>query len=368
MQDAAMQDAADSQHLKEARTWQAWDAFLETQTQTGFRQSSFYAANKLRHDGTPHFATVLRDGDAIVGGAVVFKRSVAPDQCYYYIPEGPVLLENDSAEDQSQVFRSVMAFVERKRREETQVVSHLCLNPRWEHIPDFVQGFQASSYYYGLPRNTQCVDLTLSESALLAQMQQKGRYNIRVAQRHGVSVVEDASPQGITDFIDMYNETFDRKKLRTSSPGYFYSLLSALAAPEHGSIFFAEYEGIRLATALMVYFGHRATYYFGASRSVHRNVMAPYLLHYEMMRLARARGCQSYDFFGVTPQGASPDSWTEISIFKRKFGGQEIHHVPTLDFVYDASAYERWLAQERARRAERRRRRADTVETAEVGG
>ena len=111
-----------------------------------------------------------------------------------------------------------------------------------------------------------------------------------------------------------------------------------------GSVFFAEYQGMRLATALVMYFGRTATYYQGGSRISNRNVMAPYLLHFEIMRRAKTLGYQCYDFFGITPEGEPRDGWTDISVFKRKFGGQELRLVPTLDYIYDSAAYEEWKA------------------------
>jgi lipid II:glycine glycyltransferase (peptidoglycan interpeptide bridge formation enzyme) len=75
--------------------------------------------------------------------------------------------------------------------------------------------------------------------------------------------------------------------------------------------------------------------------------MAPYLLHYEIMRGARAMGYECYDFWGIAPAGASDHPWQDISVFKRKFGGTEINLMPTLDYVYDPAAYDRYVAMER---------------------
>jgi lipid II:glycine glycyltransferase (peptidoglycan interpeptide bridge formation enzyme) len=311
---------------------------------------------------------VLKDGETIVGGAVVFKRSFSPEKCYYYIPDGPVLLEDDSSVEQEQVFRAIMEFVEGKRQNEQQVVSHLCINPPWEYVPGFVRGFHESSHYYGLPRDTQCVDLNASESAILAQMKPKGRYNIGVARRYGVSIVEDASPQGIEDFLNICAETFARKNLDGRDPSYFYDLISILSALERGSVFFAEYQATRLATALVVYFGRTATYYYGGSRTSHRNVMAPYLLQFEIMRKAKAFGCQRYDLFGVAPQSELSNGWTDISVFKRKFGGQELRFVPSLEYIYNPVAYQEWKEIELERRKERHRRRDESHQAGVVSG
>ncbi|ACL63141.1 lipid II:glycine glycyltransferase FemX [Methylobacterium nodulans] len=334
-------EVAVKQPHSEFDRWKTWDAFIEQRADPGFRQLSWYTSLQVAR-GWEQFGTVLRYGDAIIGGAMVLARSFAPGKCYYIVPDGPIFLEEDSPSEQEQVFRTVMSFIERKRQTEQRVVSHLCINPRWEHVPEFVTGFRKSSHYYGTPRDTLYIDLTSSESAILAQMKPKGRYNIRVAQRYGVSVVEDVSSKGIEDFLAVYRETFDRRRKDGRSSGYFHNLIPRLLAADRGSIFFSEYQGTRIATALVVYSGRMATYYYGGSRDVHRNVMAPYLLHFEIMRTAKSRGCLSYDLFGVTPQGAPSDGWQNFSIFKRKFGGREVRFVPTLEHIYDPAAYQEW--------------------------
>jgi len=300
-----------------------WDKFLESRPYSGFRQSAWYAslyASFFNGNGRKNFATVMKDGETIVAGAVVYRRTFDPDKCYYYIPDGPVLLESDPISRQKQAFDAILEFIERKRQDEQQVVSHLCIDPRWERVPGFVTGFRESKHYYGLPRDTQCIDLDPSKDDIMAQMKPKGRYNVRVARRHGVSVVEDVSSQGIADFLNIYEETFARKKLTAKN----YKLISIILASGRGSVFFAEYQGTRLATALVVYFADTATYFYGGSRAIHRNVMAPYLLHFEIMRKAKALGCRYYDLFGVAPSGALDDGWKDISVFKRKLGGREL--------------------------------------------
>src|SRR5208337_5359707 len=137
------------------------------------------------------------------------------------------------------------------------------------------------------------------------------------------------------------------------------------SASGRGSVFFAEYQGTRLATALVVYFADTATYYYGGSRAIHRNVMAPYLLHFEIMRKAKALGCRYYDLHGVTPSGAPDDGLKDISVFKRKLGGRELRLVPTLEYVYDPVAYEEWEACERK---DRHGRRSEQDQASSVGG
>jgi len=324
--------------------WKAWDDFLESKPDTGFMQSSWWADFRATV-GYEHFGAVLKSGGAVVGGAMVQKYCYAPNQAFYYIQDGPALPEDDAAA--GEVFDAILETIGERRQTEEQRISHLRIEPRWQRLPDFVRGFQAIPECmddYGEPRNTLWVDLRPSEETILAQMKPKGRYNIRLASRHGVSVVEDTSEQGLADFLRLYKRMAIRHEIGGKPPGYFRSLVSGLVSVQKGAIFFAEYKGRRLAAAIVVYFGRRATYFFGGSLVTDRRVMAPYLLHFEIMRRAKAMGCEWYDLWGVSPESEPDHCWQNFSVFKRKFGGVDVRLVPTLDLVYDAAAYDQYAA------------------------
>lgn len=324
--------------------WKAWDNFLQAKSDTGFMQSSWWADFRTAV-GYEHFATILKDKNGIVGGAMVQKFSYTPEECFYYIQDGPALPDDEPTA--SEVFEAILDAIEERRQSEQQIVSHLRIEPQWRHLPRFVleQGFAPPPFSdsYREPRNTLYIDLRPAEAEILAQMHPKGRYNIRVAQRHGISVVEDSSAQGLADFSSIYEDMARRQEIATKPPDYFDALVSILLPLQQGAIFFAEHEGARLAAALVIYFGPRATYFYGGSLDIHRHVMAPYLLHFEIMRKAGAMGLEWYDLWGVAPQNAPDHPWQNISVFKRKFGGLEITLVPTLDLVYDRVAYEHYI-------------------------
>src|SRR5438876_4336520 len=255
--------------------WLAWDAFLEATPDTGFMQSSWWADFRVGHE-IEHFAVILKDGNGILGGALVMKYSYTSRRCFYYIPEGPALPGDESMA--GEVFEAILEAIDERRKTEKQIVSHLRIEPRWERLPGFVRGFRtvpALKDYYMEPRNTVCIDLLPSEEAILARMKPKARYNIGVARRHGVSVVEDASDQGLADFLSIYADTARRQGLAAKQPDYFQALVSILSSRQRGSMFFAQYRGQRLAAALVLYFGRRVTYFFGGSLASERQVMAP---------------------------------------------------------------------------------------------
>ncbi|MBI4207031.1 MAG: peptidoglycan bridge formation glycyltransferase FemA/FemB family protein [Betaproteobacteria bacterium] len=318
--------------------WQEWDRFVEASADPGLMQTSWWAEFRA-WAGYRCFGITIKDRGAILGGAMVMKRCFGPHACFYCICDGPVLPADEEAA--GEVFQAILDVVERHRIEEYHIVSHLRIEPRWGRVPEFVSGFQllARGDRYSEPRDTLCIDLRPSMDEILAQMKPKGRYNVRLAQRHGVAVCEDTSEGGLADFVRIHGDTAARRRIDPKSPAYFEKLLSMLSPRQRISIFFAEHQGRRLATALVVYFGRRATYFFGGSLDVDRHVMAPYALHYEIMRRVRERGCECYDLWGVAPPSRADDPWQGISAFKRKFGGHELSLVPTLDRIYDAAAY-----------------------------
>jgi len=332
--------------LSEPQRWLAWNEFLETTDATGFMQSSWWALCRAPA-GFEHFAVIVKDQGTILGGALVAKWTYAPQRSFYYVQDGPVLPSDDASA--GDVYRAILDVIEKHREAEQQTVSHLRIEPRWQQLPGFVRGFRAVDFsdIYTEPRSTLCIDLRPAEEEILAQMRPKGRYNIRVAQKHGIVIMEDNSARGLEDFLRIQKRTAVRQGIGTKPASYFRTMIAEFSSAHKISLFFAEYRGRRVATALVVYFGRRATYFFGGSLALHRHAMAPYLLHFEVMKRAKAEGADSYDLWGIAPESQPDHAWQNISVFKRKFGGLEVNLVPTLDYVYDPVAYDHYIASKR---------------------
>ena len=340
--------AAPARARSESERWEEWDRFVEAAPDAGFMQTSWWAEFRAMC-GYRCFGVTIRDEGAIVGGAMVMKRFFDDRHGFYLICDGP-LLPSDP-ECAKEVFSAVLAVLEKHRSAEDKIVAHLRIEPRWGQLPDFVNAFRAlprEGDRYAEPRDTIWIDLRPSMDEILEQMKPKGRYNVRVAARHGVRVREDMTAEGLESFLRIHAVTSARHGLGGYSQSYFRTLLSMLQVRRRLSIFFAEHEGTLLATALVVFFGRRATYFFGGSLAEQRHTMAPYALHFEIMRRAKERGCEWYDLWGVDPAGTSGGFWHGISAFKRKLGGIEVNLPPTLDLVYESRGYERFLQAARA--------------------
>jgi lipid II:glycine glycyltransferase (peptidoglycan interpeptide bridge formation enzyme) len=325
--------------------WAEWDQFVSAHPHGGFMQSAAWIRCRAE-DGYGHLAIMLRDEDRrLAGGAVVGRWEYGDNQAFYYIQEGPLLPEEP--ELAGAIMNAVLARLEQYRRDDTAVVSHLRIEPRRAGWPDFAAaGFESPRCddRFREPRHTHCVDLRATEHARLRAMKPKGRYNVGLARRFGVAVVEDNTDRGLDDFIAIRDETARRQDLKRRSRRYFSDMQREFGPA--AKLFFAELAGRRLACALVIRFGERATYFYGGSLDAQREVMAPYLLHHEVMNRMAAAGCTSYDLWGTSPPGQPGHAWAGITDFKRKFGGADIAHVPTLDHIYDRAAYARFVETE----------------------
>jgi lipid II:glycine glycyltransferase (peptidoglycan interpeptide bridge formation enzyme) len=167
---------------------------------------------------------------------------------------------------------------------------------------------------------TRIIDLTQSEKEILAQMKQKGRYNIRIAEKHDVRVKKS---DDIDAYYQLAKKTGERDQYKIVSKQKYDSFLKHLP----GSFLLLAYQNNEpIAGVLGVFWGRQAIYYYGASDYAHRASMAPYLLQWESIKKAKAAGCVSYDLLGIAPEGAGNHPWDGISSFKEKFGGEVVEY------------------------------------------
>lgn len=181
------------------------------------------------------------------------------------------------------------------------------------------------------PSRTLILDLSKIEEELLKDMEQKTRYNINLAQKRGVEIVK--SDGYIDEFCDLMRQTAKRGGFSLHDTDYYRELLSAKSDIFENVLYVARFEGKILAGAIVNFFNRRATYLHGASSSENRNVMAPHLLHWEIIKETRARGMEQYDFWGIS------EKWPGVTRFKQGFGGKEITYLGAFDLVVDKKWY-----------------------------
>lgn len=193
-----------------------------------------------------------------------------------------------------------------------------------------------------LPTNTIFVDLQKNPDQLLQAMKPKTRYNIGLAERKGVEVKVMGMDQ-IDVWHKLYAETIRRNGICPDDPDYFRAVFSARAehstSPAKVFLLGAFHQDNPLAAMFLVISQKRATYLYGASASAGRNLMAPYALQWEAMKMARAMGCTDYDMFGVAPNADPSHPMYGLYKFKKGFGGQIFHSLGCWDYPLDTATY-----------------------------
>jgi len=199
------------------------------------------------------------------------------------------------------------------------------------------------------PPRTLIVDIHGSEEDILARMKQKTRYNIRLAEKKGVAV---RAWDDIESFHRMMLVTGGRDGFGVHSLEYYrgaYGLFHPIGMCE---LLVAEYEGKPLAALFVARNGSRAYYLYGASTDVERSRMPTYLLQWEAMKWAKARGSKEYDLWGVPDEDEVTleanfekrrDGLWGVYRFKRGFGGELKRAAQAMDRVYNPLLYWAYL-------------------------
>jgi len=186
-------------------------------------------------------------------------------------------------------------------------------------------------------KNTVLLDLTPTEEELLAHMKQKTRYNIRLAEKKGVTL-----RVGILGDLDMlykmYAETSVRDGFVIRDEGYYKTvwetfMRSALSDQPSAEPLIAEVDGEPVAALFVFYFAERAYYVYGMSRATHREKMPTYLLQWEAMKRAKVKGCGVYDLWGAPDVFDESDSMWGVYRFKEGLGGKVVRTLGAWDFA-----------------------------------
>jgi lipid II:glycine glycyltransferase (peptidoglycan interpeptide bridge formation enzyme) len=180
------------------------------------------------------------------------------------------------------------------------------------------------------PPDTVLLDLTPGTEDLRGAMKSKCRYNIRLAEKNGVTVRRtNAAEIGV--FYDLYGITAQRDKIAVHSRSYYEDLLNRSAPGYDTRLYIASHDGEDLAAIITLFTAKEAVYLYGASSNNKRNLMPAYLLQWQAIQDAKAFGSRVYDFYGIPPTEDGTHPLHGLWRFKTGFGGAIVHRAGTLD-------------------------------------
>lgn len=190
------------------------------------------------------------------------------------------------------------------------------------------------------PSVTSVLDLTKSYEAILAGMKSKTRYNVRLAEKKGVTV-QVGGLELFEPFAELMKVTAERDGFSIHELERYKTMLEVVQDEDvQAYLAVAFYNGKPLAANLMIDAFETRTYLHGASSNDERQVMAPYALHAYLIRDAQEKGIRTYDFWGVAPtDDDEKHPWHGITRFKMGFGGDRLimpgtYEIPVQKFAY----------------------------------
>jgi peptidoglycan pentaglycine glycine transferase (the first glycine) len=320
--------------LAGASFMQAWD-WGEFKARTGWRASRWLWRDEDQPSRAPAAAAQVLERSLRLGPLTF---------CVSYAPKGPLLrsleppiLETVLAtlEDRARDRRAIQIKIdpdiplvsretddgEETRHAEGERLSGILTGRGWRFSSEQIQF-----------RSTVVLDLAVSEDKLLGAMKQKTRYNVRLAERKGVSV-RHGTPADLPRLYRMYAATAHRDGFIIRDEAYYEAAWGGFMRAGSAHAFIAEYEAEPIAAIIIFAYARRASYVYGMSLEAHRERMPNHLLQWEAIRWARSQGCAVYDLWGAPDSPDPGDPLWGVYNFKQGFGGRFVRHVGAWDYA-----------------------------------
>ncbi len=208
-----------------------------------------------------------------------------------------------------------------------------------------------------LTKYTFILDLTKPEDELLSNMHSKTRYNIKLAEKKGVKIVEDNSDNVFEEYLRLTKETTQRQKFYAHSEKYhrlMWETLRQVYTESHRSaqgkpinfdklsahLLKATYNNEMLVAWMVFVLGDTLYYPYGASSSKYREVMASNLMMWETIKFGKKLGLKKFDMWGaLEPNPNKKDPFYGFHKFKEGYGARHAEFVGSYDYVLKKKLY-----------------------------
>jgi lipid II:glycine glycyltransferase (peptidoglycan interpeptide bridge formation enzyme) len=258
-----------------------------------------------------------------------------------YFPKGPV--------PTIEMISTIRKLAERKNAVYIQLEPDIPAETSLETIPS--SSFR-KAHHPLFTKYTFILDLTKTEEELMREMHPKTRYNIRVAERHGVVVREDNSDKAFSTYLRLSEETTHRQKFYAHNTRYHKTMWKILKKNGIARLFTAVYKNEIIAGWIVFCWKDTIYYPYGASSRNHKDVMAPNLLLWEIAKWAKKQGYFYFDLWGAMgPNPDTNDPWYGFHRFKEGYhpilkesiGSFDLVIKPFVYMIYTVADSVRWF-------------------------
>lgn len=312
--------------IREIITREIWDGFVTSLPDFTFLQS--YSSGEFNEKmGNKIWRMGLFDDEELLGVCLAFKIA-ARRGSFIFVPHGPLIknfsketltffinkLKEIAIQEHAGFLRISPWFLKTKENEEMFAGFGLRGAPTFMHTED-----------------TWLLDITKTEEELLSGMRKTTRNLIRQAEKKQVEIVKSKNISELAQLLELQKETAKRHKFVPFSKKYLETEFQEFLRNDECLLFLGRHGGETLSAAIIIFYGERAFYF--QSASINTSVPVSYLLQWEVIREARARGCKEYNFWGIAPHDKPNHPWVGLTLFKTGFGGFEKNYMHASDLV-----------------------------------
>jgi len=188
--------------------------------------------------------------------------------------------------------------------------------------------------------------LNKSEEDLLKAMHPKTRYNIKVALKHGVKIIQDHSDQAFENYLKLTEETTKRQGFYAHTKKYHKLMWETLKSEKIDTdkltahLFLAKYNEEVLASWILFVYKNILYYPYGSSSISHRETMASNLMMWEAIKFGKKLGLEKFDMWGALSNNPDKnDPWYGFHRFKEGYGPKHIEFLGSFDLVINPVLY-----------------------------
>lgn len=279
-----------------------------------------------------------KEEDSIDFYASIIEHKLPLVGRYFYIPRGPII-SKQKIKNREQYFNKLVSLAEENNAGWIRIEP--ATDEILEEIKKNIKYKIVKAPHDMQPKEILVMDIEKSEEQLLSEMKAKTRYNIRLAGKKGVKIIENR--KYIDEFIRLTKIMAKRQEVTAHSEEYYQKMFEVMPS-EIIKLYVAEYKNKIIAANIVVFYGNTCTYFHGASDDECRNIMAPFLLQWKQIQDAKNFDCEKYDFGGVKINNKKGKSWKGVTRFKAGFcpdckpieflGSQDIIISPVKYWVY----------------------------------
>ncbi len=273
-------------------------------------------------------------------GIVFIYKIKAKRGSFLFCPHGPLINYQEK-----NIFSELVDYIKKLARQEK--VDFIRISPLLKNSQNNQKIFKSLGFrnapIHMHPEIAWILNIKADADRLLGDMKKRTRYSINKAQRDKVKIIKTKSLDYIDEFYNLYQKTADRQDFVPFSKKYIQKEFEIFSSQDKAMMFFAYYQDVPIATAIIIFANNSGFYHHGASIRKFAKIPAAELLQWEAILEAKSRDLKLYNFWGIAPVDKKKHPWRGLSRFKMGFGGFAEEYIHAQDLILSPKYFINYL-------------------------